>query len=589
MSEKKTSIFTRVLALLMLLGVLSAPLMIVHSDTSYTVTGTVIDSEGNPVSGVTLTVYSTTNLVISSNLPGQYVKTGTTDTNGAFTLSLDRASYSITLSKPGYQTGTLNVNLNAATEFTYDANKITLSDSISVQVTSSTIEVHDGETLKVPVTIKNAGDAETVSIIAISGIGYTTTILNQDDQQVQSVYVPASGSLSVNVDVTAPLNATDSDLIIKVIGNLETDNIVHLKVIEAKGSVLSSTYLGKVVMPSDVFAFAVTLKNPYYYTQTFNIDLNGPSGWSLYTENDKNEKVSSISLNAGESVDLQVTGNVPNNSTSGDYAITLKASANGIVTSLPLTITVSNVSAGLTVTSKYPSQTIALGKATDYPLTISNPGATQLVGLKAEGVPSGWTVAFLTSDGKQINSILIEAQSSESVILEVTPALSSTQNSNSFIVTAQGDYSSGKITLNASIGGSFGLTMIVDSLYFATNAGSSYSEAITLTNTGYSALNNLQLALTYPSGWNVTATPIKVTTLNTNSKANFILTITPPSGTAAQDYLVQITASSNEVETAQQSIRVTVNVASSLSIYGIMLLVVAAGVFVFLYRKLRRR
>jgi uncharacterized membrane protein len=561
----------------------------VRSDTSYTITGTVVDSEGNPVSGVTLTVYTTSNVVTGSTLIGQYVKTGTTDTDGSFTLSLDRAAYTVTLSKPGYQTATLNVNLNTATEFTYDVKKLAISESISVQVTASTIEVHDGETLKIPVTIKNAGDAETVSITAVSGSGYTTTLLDQDGQRVQSVYVPASGSATMYVEVTAPLNATDSDLMIKVVGNLETDNIVHLKVVEANGSVLSSTYPAKVAMPSDVFTFVVTMKNPYYYTQTFSIDLSGPSNWSLFAENDKSEKISSVSLGAGESVSLQVTGDVPYNSTPGDYAFTIKASANGNTASLSLTVTVSNVSAGLTVTSKYPSQTIALGKATDYPLTISNPGTKQLITLKADGVPSGWTVAFLTSEGKQINSVLIEAESSESVNLEVTPALSSTQNSFSFTVTAQGDYSSGKIALDASIGGSYGLIMTVDSLYFATNAGSSYSEAITLTNTGYSSLNNLELALTYPSGWNVTATPIKVTTLNSNSKATFTLTMTPPSGTAAQDYLVQLTATSNEVETAQQSIRVTVNVASSLSIYGIILLVVAAGVFALLYKKLKRR
>jgi uncharacterized membrane protein len=284
-----------------------------------------------------------------------------------------------------------------------------------------------------------------------------------------------------------------------------------------------------------------------------------------------------------------VAGDVPYNSTTGNYTFTLKASSDAHTNSIPLTVTVSKVSATLTVTSKYPSQTITLGKTTVYPLTISNPGMKQLVTLKAEGVPSGWTVAFKTSEGKQINSILVGVESSESVNFEVTPSLSSTQSTHKFTVIATGDYSSGKIALDASIGGSYGLTMAIDSLYFTTNAGSVYSESITLTNTGYSSLNNLQLALTYPSGWTVTATPIKVTTLDPNKKATVTLAITAPSGTAAQDYLVQLTAKSDEVETSQQSIRVTVNVESSLSMYGIILLVVAAGAFALLYKKLKRR
>jgi uncharacterized membrane protein len=588
-SHKNTSLFTRIVALVVLLGMLSVPLATVHSDTSYTITGTVVDSEGNTLSGVTLTVYTTSNIVSGSAIIGQYVKTGTTDTDGTFKLSLDRSSYTISLSKPGYQTATLSVNLNYATSYTYDVNKLFMSKSVSLQIAVSTLEIHEGETFSVPVTIKNMGDAETVSITGICGSGYTTAILSQDKQLVQGVYIPASGSTTVSVEVTAPLKATDADLLIKVVGNLETYDTVHLKVFEADGILLSCTYPGKVSMPSDSFTFAVTLKNPYYYTQTFSLDLSTLSNWSLNVENDRSEKINAVTISAGESLSLQVSGNVPYNSTIGDYTFTLKASSNGHTTSIPLTVTVSKASAALTVVSKYPSQSITLGKTTVYPLTISNPGTKQLITLKSEGVPSGWTVAFKTSEGKQINSVLVDSESSESINFEVTPSLSSTQSTQTFTVVATGDYSSGKITLDASIGGSYGLAMAIDSLYFTTNAGSTYSESITLTNTGYSSLNNLQLSITYPSGWTVTSTPIKVTTLDPNKKATFTLSMTAPSGTAAQDYLVQLTATSDEVTTSQQSIRVTVNVESSLSIYGILLLVVAAGAFVLLYKKLRRR
>jgi uncharacterized membrane protein len=131
--------------------------------------------------------------------------------------------------------------------------------------------------------------------------------------------------------------------------------------------------------------------------------------------------------------------------------------------------------------------------------------------------------------------------------------------------------------------------MSVESLYKETNAGSAFTETIVLTNTGYSPLNNLALSLTYPNGWTVTASPLKVTTLESNSKTTFILTVTAPSGTAAQDYLVQVTAVADEASTSQQSIRVTVNVESSWSIYGLALLLLAAGGFALLYKKLKRR
>jgi len=588
-AQTKSGLLARVLVLAILSGVLAAPLTIVHSDTSYTITGTVVNNSGNSISGVTISIYSASTIVSGSNLVGQYVKSVTTDDNGYFKVGLDRKSYTLNFNKAGYQTSSLSVSLNSATEYNYDLSKIELKRSITLQATPSTLEVHDGETFTIPLTIKNAGEDEVVSITVICGKGYSVSVISQDKQLVQSVYIPASGSATVSVKVTTPIEATDSDLVIKVVGNLETDYTVHLKAMAVDGDVLSCTYPGRNVMPSETFAFAVTVENPYYYTETFKIDLNTPSHWRLNIENDRGEKINLITLGAGESVSIQVTGEVPYNSTVGDYSFTLKASASGHIDELPLTVTVNNVSAELTITSKYPSQTIALGKTTIYPLTITNPGTKQLINFKAEGVPSGWTIAFQSSEGKQINSILVGAEASESVNLVVTPALSSSKSGYSFTVTATGDYSSGKITLEASIGGSYGLTMKVDSLYFETNAGSTYTETITLTNTGYSSLNNLYLSLSYPSGWTVTATPIKVTTLDPNSKTTFTLSISPPTGTAAQDYLVQVTGISDELEASQQSIRVTVNVESSWSIYGLVLLVVAAGAFVLLYKKLRRR
>jgi uncharacterized membrane protein len=370
---------------------------------------------------------------------------------------------------------------------------------------------------------------------------------------------------------------------------LETENTVQLKVIEAGEISLSCTYPGMDVYPSDSFSFTVALKNSYYHTETFNLNVDTPSSWNLSVKNDQGEKINSVTLGAEETKSLMVVGDVPGTSTSGKYNFTLKASANGESSELPLSVTINKVSAGLTLTSKYPSQVISLGTTVVYPITIKNPGTKQLMTLSVEGVPSGWKALFLTSDDTQINSMLIDADSSESVRLEVTPSLSSSKANYFFTVKVDGEYSSGEIELKANISGSYGMSMSVESLYEETNAGSAFTETMVLTNTGYSPLNNVELSLTYPDGWTVTASPIKVTTLESNSKTTFILMVTAPSGTAAQDYLVQVTAVSDEVSTSQQSIRVTVNVESSWSIYGIVLLLLAAGGFALLYKKIRRR
>jgi len=285
-----------------------------------------------------------------------------------------------------------------------------------------------------------------------------------------------------------------------------------------------------------------------------------------------------------------VTGAVPSDAEKGDYSFSIKANYSGETFSLPLTVTVKIESPQLTITSKYPSQTVSLGETTTYPIIITNPGAKQLVNLSADGVPNGWTVAFKTSAGVQINSILVSADSSEELSVEVTPSLDADNSAYEITVLAESDYTAGEIVLDANIGGSYSLRMSVSSLYFETNAGTTTTDVITLTNNGYSTLNNLEIEITAPSDdWNVTVSPIRVTTLEADSKTTFTLTITPPDDASPQDYLIYVTATSNEVETDQQSIRVTINTESSYSIYGIVLLLAGIGIFVLIYKKLKRK
>jgi uncharacterized membrane protein len=585
--DPKFSKYMRILVVILLLGSLAAPLAVVHS-TGYTIIGTVIDEQGNKVEGATIKVYTKSSIVSGGNIVGEYVTTETSNEDGSFELSVERKAYTLKFLKAGYEENTFNVDLTSTTVFTNNLQNVTLARGVSLQ-TSPSMLVHDGETFTIPVTVTNNGDDETITIQVICGEGYKASVYNQKDQLVQSIYLPGGSSTLLSVKATAPLNATNSNLIIKLIGNLVTENTIQLKVIEAGDIALNCTYPGMDVYPSDSFSFTVTLNNPYYHTETFSLGVTTPSSWSLSVKNNQGEKINSVTLGAGETASLKVVGDVPSTSTSGKYSFTLKVSANGKSIELPLSVTINEVSAALTLTSKYSSQVISLGKTVVYPITIKNPGTKQLITFNVEDVPSGWKMLFLTSDNTQINSMLIDADSSESVKLQVTPSLSSSKTDYSFTVKVDGEYSSGEIELKTSIGGSYGLSMNVESLYEETSAGSAFTETIVLTNTGYSPLNNLALSLTYPNGWTVTASPLKVTTLESNSKTTFILTVTAPSGTAAQDYLVQVTAVSDEASTSQQSIRVTVNVESSWSIYGLALLLIAAGGFALLYKKLRRR
>ena len=131
--------------------------------------------------------------------------------------------------------------------------------------------------------------------------------------------------------------------------------------------------------------------------------------------------------------------------------------------------------------------------------------------------------------------------------------------------------------------------MELDTLYLQTKAQASEVVTVTVANKGYSPLTNVVLDISYPDGWTATFTPVKVTTLNPNESGTFLLTVTVPEGAAPKDYLVTVQATSGEASATTQTVRVTVGVESSWTIYGLVILVIAVGAFALLYLKLRRR
>jgi uncharacterized membrane protein len=590
-TNSKSTSLGHILLVITLLEVFTAPLTSVNADSTYKIIGKVVDESGHSIGSATVNVYTESNVMSGDGYIGEYVTTTKTDDYGNFTVKLDRMQYIFLFEKPGYQSTTLNVNLSVATKLSYTLNEVELKRSVNIVTASKGLEIHKGETLSIPLTIKNDGVAETDSINIVCGDGYSASVQNQAGQTVHSIYLSSSSTMSLTLEIDAPVNANDTDVVVKVAGFLETDYPIHLTVVESTGDIISCSYPSRDVKASDTIDFLITVKNPFYYLNSFTLNLVSPQSWDISMENEKGEKIDSVNLGGLETVTIHVTGTVSYDAVLGDYPLSLTATGGGLASTIPLSVSVKGGSEGLTITSKYPSQSVQLGKSTVYPIMIKNPGAEQLARLNVEGIPSGWKVTFMTTgtNAKQINSVLIGSSSYEDIDVEVTPSLDSQQGSFSFKVVASGLSRNGTITLNADVTGSYQVNISVDSLYFQTNVGETKTAVVTVTNTGYSPLNNLVLQLTSPDGWDVSSTPLKVTTLNPNEKAIFTVSIFNPQGTAPKDYLVSLQGVSDQVETSQQTIRITVNVESSWSIYGFLLLLVAVAGFALLYRKLRRK
>jgi uncharacterized membrane protein len=444
--------------------------------------------------------------------------------------------------------------------------------------------------LTVGFQLKNGGTEDEIVALKTSS-GNWVTMVKDESAMVKAVVVAAGSSLSFNLIVDVPLNALSSIISLTAQGRSVSTKTFNVEVEGSPPALAVCKYPSKQVQSGGTIDFNVDVVNPTEQAALVSLSaLSVPDGWSVMILNTEKELISSIYLDAEASSEVTVRVKVPESAAVGStFNLVLNASSQGRLSNVGLTVVVYRDAATLLLSSKYPSQSIQLGVKTIYPLTLILGSSQEQVELQAEGVPSGWTVYFMTQDGRQVNSILIDSSASELVNVEVTPALSSAQGIYEFTIKADGKSAHGNLALKSQVVSSYGIKMDVGSLYVSTTAKATESVSVKVTNTGYSPINDLVLKLSYPDSWEASFTPLKVTTLAPNAAQTFLLTFIVPEGASPKDYLVTLQATSSTVSTDLETIRVTVGVETSWSLYGIAILAVSIIAFAVLFRTLKRK
>lgn len=550
--------------------------------------GTVVDDEGKSLSVVEVAIYDESKYKVGTST-GVYLQSVTTNVNGTFSVYLDWGSYQFVFTKDGYVSDTrmyTGVNVPAV-----NVGNIELKRSVSLKLTAVTVVATPGSRLTVGFQLKNGGTEDEIVALESSSEGGWVTMVKDESSEVKTVVLAAGSSLNLNLLVDVPVNASSSKVSITAKGRVVLTKTVDVQVEGSPPALAECKYPSKQAQPGSTIDFNVDVSNPTEKAALVALSaFSVPDGWSVSILNAEKERISSIYFADKTASEVTVRVDVPESAAVGSkYNLLLHANSQGRSSDVGLTVDVYREAATLSLSSKYPSQSIQLGVKTVYPLTLTLGSSQELVELKAEGVPSGWSVYFKTQDGRQVNSILMDSSASEQVNVEVTPALSSAQGSYDFTIKADGKSAHGSLALKAQVVSSYGITMNVESLYVSTSAKATESVSVKVTNTGYSPINDLALKISYPDSWEASFAPLKVTTLTPNEAQTFQLTFVVPEGASPKDYLITVQATSTAVSTDLETIRVTVGVETSWSLYGIAILAVSLIAFAVLFRKLRRK
>jgi len=252
----------------------------------------------------------------------------------------------------------------------------------------------------------------------------------------------------------------------------------------------------------------------------------------------------------------------------------------------------------LEMESKYPVLSAKSGGIYDFEVDLKYQGNDRKRFEFSFSTPTGWR-AFATAGYPEKQITAIEMGPAEGY--PVTEKLKVTFGSITGKYPEPGDYI---LTVEASSGDlkatfdfkavvtaryEFSLTTPTGQLNTEANTGKENHFSILLTNTGSTAIENIALSSTKPSGWNVTFEPKKVDLLESGLSQEIDVVIEPPSKTIAGDYEMTLKADSIEYTPSSMKVRVTV---LSPTIWGwigvIIVLLVIAGLGVLFWRLGRR-
>ena len=356
---------------------------------------------------------------------------------------------------------------------------------------------------------------------------------------------------------------------------------------------LSTQYPALTVKAGDHLNFDLSLDNYSGESQEMTLSTgNMPDGWKgSFAAGSK--AIDIVHVKNGETnSNVDFTVDIPLDAADGLYEIKLSADANGYSDDMILRLNVSSEEIGeSSFNAKYPSQEGDAGTAFKFSATIINNTLSDQSYSLSSNAPDGWDVSFTPSGAAtKIAALDVAARSTQGVNISVTPPADIAAGTYEIPCTATSVDDAMDINLSVTIKGSYAMSLSTPSGRLSFNAYAKKQTPVTLiiTNTGNSALSNVNLASAVPEGWNVTFSNETIELIEVGGVVETTAYITPGEKAMAGDYATVITAR-NSNASSRADFRVTVKTETSWGIAGIGIIIAMALVIVAVMRKYGRR
>jgi len=347
-----------------------------------------------------------------------------------------------------------------------------------------------------------------------------------------------------------------------------------------RGLTLWTQYPSQSVQAGETVVISLTLSNRGLAPQIVRVQMKEVAeGWKASLSGG-GRPVQAVYVDTDDSASLSLKLEPPAGVQPGTYRFVVHAQGQGAQSDLPIELTVeAQLPPQLQFETELPTRRGSSTTTFRYSTTLTNKGEQEAtVNLEAEA-PEGFQVTFkLRFGSEEVTSLPIKPGESKSLDIEVRPPKQAQAGEYSIRVRALGGQAQAALDLKAVIIGQADLNVTTPDgrLSAQATAGRENSLKILVRNTGSAPARDVELSSFPPVGWTVEFDPKTISEIAPDGSAEVTAKIKPSDKTVAGDYMLTITARSENLSDSKE-FRITVVTSTLWGIVGIGIIVIALG------------
>ncbi|PVX23553.1 MAG: hypothetical protein CW691_10360 [Candidatus Bathyarchaeum sp.] len=371
------------------------------------------------------------------------------------------------------------------------------------------------------------------------------TISSYSSDVLVSSVETSDGSFNIEVPISTTITLQISkdgySQVTKTISPTYKGETIELgEVVLANSLTLYSSILNTVANSGEQLRLPFAVSNIGEDIEVAEFSVSVPEGWSTRILNDNGREITKASLSAGSSSNFNLEVNIPFDYT-GETNLTLSTGGNAAST-LEFTVNVEPLSDSV-IYCQFPGKSAVPGDNVMFNVELKNPFNVETrFKISVDSVPANWTVSVKTSSGESVTEIVLGADESVGLVVEVESASSaiSDETYEVLIIAGSGDQTVSSLPLTVTLAGDAAAVKISTKFPDVTiEAGESVDYDVTVTNVGDTD-RLLYFTIIAPSDWKavVKSGSLEVSRLDieAGSSEALVIEVTPPSTVSLDSY-----------------------------------------------------